>query len=71
MSVPRLLITVGVLFIVAGLVAALAARLSIRLFHLPGDFVWRGKHTVLYFPLATCLLLSVLLTLVFWLAGKR
>jgi hypothetical protein len=37
---------------------------------LPGDIVYRGKHTSFYFPLATSLLLSVLLSLVLYVIGR-
>ncbi|MGB9145700.1 MAG: DUF2905 domain-containing protein [Acidobacteriaceae bacterium] len=36
---------------------------------MPGDFAWRGRHTTVYFPLATCIVLSVVLSLVFYLLG--
>ena len=38
---------------------------------LPGDFVWRGKNTTVYFPIVTCLLLSLLGTLILWLVNRR
>ena len=71
MSLARLLIVLGILFILAGLLVALGARLPFRFGRLPGDIVWRGRHSTFYFPLATCLLLSVLLSLIFWLIGRR
>ena len=37
---------------------------------LPGDFSWRGKHGSVYFPLATCLLLSVVVSLLLHLFRK-
>jgi len=36
----------------------------------PGDIVHRGEHTTFYFPIVTCLLLSVAVTLLFWLVGQ-
>jgi hypothetical protein len=71
MSLARLLIAIGIVFVVAGLLVAIGARLPFRLGRLPGDFVWRGKNSTFYFPLATCLLLSILLSFVFWLIGRR
>ena len=38
---------------------------------LPGDIVIRGKNSVFYFPLVTCLLLSVALSFIMWLFGRR
>jgi hypothetical protein len=37
---------------------------------LPGDFVYRGKNTIVYFPLATSIIISVVLTLLFWLISR-
>jgi len=37
---------------------------------LPGDIVIERENTTFYFPLVTCLLLSVVLSLVFWLANR-
>jgi hypothetical protein len=45
-------------------------RTHLPIGRLPGDIVYRGKHTTFYFPLATSILLSVVLTLVLWLVGR-
>ncbi len=71
MSPGRMLITVGVVFIAAGLLFTLGERLPIRFGRLPGDLVFRGKNSVFYFPLATSILLSVVLSLVMWLLNRR
>ncbi len=59
----RVLIALGVLLIVAGLLVTLGDRLPIRLGRLPGDIVIRGKNGSFYFPIVTCLLISVILSL--------
>jgi hypothetical protein len=69
--VGRTLIIVGAILIVAGLLFNLGARLPIKLGRLPGDIVVRGKNSVFYFPVVTSLLLSLLLTAVMWLIGRR
>jgi len=61
-----MLITAGLLLLIAGLLITFAGRLPFRIGHLPGDISIRGKNTSFYFPLATCLLLSVLFSLVMW-----
>lgn len=71
MGAGRLLIVLGVILIVVGLIFTLGERLPFRLGRLPGDVVVRGKNTVFYFPWVTCLLVSVLLTVIFSLFGKR
>jgi hypothetical protein len=65
--VGRTLILIGVVLIVFGLLVTLGERLPIRLGRLPGDIVIRGKNGAFYFPIVTCLLLSVVLSLVMWL----
>lgn len=71
MNLGRALITIGLVILVLGVVVAVAEKFQIHFGRLPGDFVVRGKHSVFYFPLATCLLLSVVLSLVVWLLGRR
>ena len=69
-SVARLLLTVGALLIVVGLVVLLAARVGLPLGRLPGDLAWRGRYGALFVPLGTSLLLSFVLSLVFWILGR-
>jgi hypothetical protein len=70
MPLGRLLITAGLVLVVVGLLVSFADRLPFRLGHLPGDIFIQGKNSSFYFPLATCLLLSVLLTLAMWIFRK-
>jgi len=51
-------------------VVLLLGRTGLPLGRLPGDLTWRGKHTTVYFPLGTSILLSVALSLVFWLLSR-
>jgi len=67
MSGGRLLITAGVVLIVAGVLVTLLGRLPIRLGHLPGDIHIQGKNSSFYFPLTTCILISIILSLIMWL----
>jgi len=62
----KLLIFLGAAFIVVGLVIVFLGRTHLPLGRLPGDIVYRGKNTTLYFPLATCLLLSIVLSIVLY-----
>jgi Protein of unknown function (DUF2905) len=66
----RVLIVLGGVLILAGIVLVLFGRLHLPLGRLPGDIVYRGKNTTFYFPLATSILLSVLLTLVLYVIGR-
>ena len=67
----KLLIFAGLGLAALGVIVLLGPKLGIRLFNLPGDIVWRGKNTTLYFPIVTSIVLSVLLTLVLSWFGKR
>lgn len=71
MSVGKILAVLGLVLLGAGLLLMLGDRLPFRLGRLPGDFEIRGKNSVFHFPLATCVLISVVLSLLFWLLGKR
>ena len=62
----RILIGIGLFLVLCGAVVLLVGKLGLPLGRLPGDFAWRGKHTTVYFPLGTSILLSVVLSLVFW-----
>jgi DUF2905 family protein len=69
-DVGKLLIVIGLLIAAVGVVVTLAGRLP-WLGRLPGDiYVQRGNWSF-YFPLATSLVVSVVLTLLFWLLGRR
>jgi hypothetical protein len=66
----KLLVVFGVLIVVAGVVLMLVGRAS-WLGRLPGDiYVQRGNWTF-YFPLATSILVSVVLSLLLYLLGRR
>ncbi len=71
MSLGRILIVLGLLVAAAGVIVSFGERLPIRLGRLPGDIVIRGKHSVFYFPLVTCLLISAVLSLILWLMNRR
>jgi hypothetical protein len=56
--------------IVVGVVLMLAGRAHVPLGRLPGDIVYRGKNTTFYFPLATSIVVSVVLSLILCLIGR-
>lgn len=77
-GIGRALLLLGLVLSVAGLLFLFGDRLPFRLGtllgklgRLPGDIVWKGEHSTVYLPVATCLLLSALLSFVFWLLGRR
>ena len=71
MSVPfqfgKFLVITGILLIVVGVLVIVSPRFSfLGLGRLPGDIIYKGKHGAFYFPIATCLVVSGLLTLILW-----
>jgi hypothetical protein len=66
----KLLIVLGIAIALAGCVVLLLGRTHLPFGRLPGDIVYRGKHTAFYFPLATSLLLSVVLSIVLYLLQR-
>ena len=67
----RALIVTGLLLVGVGLLLTFGERLPIRFGRLPGDLIIRGKSGTFYFPVVTCLLVSVVLTLLGWLFSRR
>lgn len=69
-DIGKMLVVLGVVIAAAGLVFMLLGRTNLPLGRLPGDILYRGKHTTFYFPLVTCIILSVVLSLVLYLIGR-
>lgn len=65
-----MLLFLGLVIVGLGLVLMLLGRTNLPIGRLPGDILYRGKHTTFYFPLATSILLSVVLSLVLYLVGR-
>jgi hypothetical protein len=66
----KILAFLGIILVAAGIVLILLGRTNLPIGRLPGDFLYRGKNTTLYFPLATSLLLSVVLCIVLYLISR-
>ncbi len=66
----RALLVLGALLLFVGALLYFGGKLPLRLGRLPGDIVHRGEHTTFYFPIVTCLLLSVAFSLLLWLFGN-
>jgi hypothetical protein len=64
----RLLVIAGIVLVAAGLLWPYLTRLGLG--RLPGDIAVQGEHGGFYFPIVTCIVVSVALSLIFWLAGK-
>ena len=62
----RALLIFGMVSVLVGAVLYFGIRLPFRLGRLPGDIIHRGEHTTFYFPVVTCLVISVVLSFLFW-----
>ena len=63
----KMLIIIGGILLLVGLLLMGTGRVHLAFGHLPGDIYYRGKYFTLYFPLMTCLLLSILLSTILYL----
>ncbi len=66
----RMLVILGVVLVVIGGIVMLLGRTGLPLGRLPGDILYRGKKTTFYFPLASSILISVVLSIVLFLIGR-
>jgi DUF2905 family protein len=69
-DIGKLLIILGIVLLLAGVGLTVLGRTNLPLGRLPGDIVYRGKNTTFYFPLATSIVLSVLLSIVLYVVGR-
>ena len=69
-DIGRLLVILGIVLVVIGGLVMLLVRTGLPLGRLPGDILYRGKNTTFYFPLATSILISVVLSIVLYLVGR-
>ena len=65
-----MLVMVGVALVVLGGIVMLLGRTGLPLGRLPGDVMYRGKNTTFYFPLASSILISVVLSIVLFVIGR-
>ena len=62
----RILIGLGILLVIVGAIFLLFNRMNVPLGRLPGDFSWKGKGWAVSFPLASSIVISVVLSLILW-----
>jgi hypothetical protein len=70
MELGKLLIGLGLALVVVGAVVMLLGRMHLPLGRLPGDFLYRGKNTTVYFPLMTSVVVSVVLSILLWAVSR-
>jgi hypothetical protein len=66
----KLLVFLGGTVVLVGLVLILFGRTNLPLGRLPGDIVYRGKNTIFYFPLATSIVISIVLSVLMYVIGR-
>jgi len=69
-EIGRTLLILGAVLLVVGTFFFFGGRLPFRLGRLPGDIVHKGEHSTFYFPIVTCIVLSVGLSLLVWLLSR-
>jgi hypothetical protein len=67
----KLLLLLGGIIVAIGALLLAAGRFHLPLGRLPGDIVYRGKNTTFYFPLATSIVLSIVISLILWLLNRK
>jgi hypothetical protein len=66
----RMLVGLGLLLLVVGGLILLLGKTGIPFGRLPGDVAYRGKNFSFYFPLASSILISIVLSLIFYLISR-
>ena len=68
----KVLITVGIVFVALGILLLFSDRLSfLRIGRLPGDLIYRRGNFTFYFPIVTSIVISLILTLLFYVFRRR
>jgi hypothetical protein len=65
-EIGKTLLVIGAVLVGFGVVLLSGARLPFRIGRLPGDIVIQGRNGSFYFPIVTCIVVSVLFTLLMW-----
>jgi hypothetical protein len=69
-EIGKMMVALGLVIVVIGAVLMLFGRTNLPIGRLPGDILYRGKHTTFYFPLATSILVSIVLSLVLYVIAR-
>lgn len=63
------LLILGLVIAAVGVLLLAGPKLPFRLGRLPGDISYQGRHSSFYFPIVTCIVISVALTVILWIVG--
>ena len=65
-EIGRAILILGIVLVVIGGGILLLGRTGVPIGRLPGDITYRGKNTTIYFPIVTCIVISLVLTVISW-----
>ncbi|HUN85571.1 MAG TPA: DUF2905 domain-containing protein [Terracidiphilus sp.] len=66
----KALLGLGLLIALIGAILLFAGRMGLPLGRMPGDFVYKGRHVSVYFPLGTCILISIVVSVLLYLVSR-
>jgi hypothetical protein len=69
-EIGRMLVLFGIALIVIGGIVMLLGRTGLPVGRLPGNILYKGKNTTFYFPLATSVLISIVLSFILYVIGR-
>ncbi len=70
-NMARILISAGIVMLLAGLIFLGFSKLGLNVFKLPGDILIKKGNTSFYFPVVSCIIISLILTLILNLMSRR
>lgn len=71
MKIGKILIEIGLIFVILGIIAIGLGTVHLRLFRLPGDIVIKRDNFVIYIPITTSIILSIVATLILSILFKK
>lgn len=69
-EVGKNIIFIGIVIVIIGMILAFSDKLPFNLGRLPGDIVYKKENTSFYFPIATSIIVSIVLSFILYLFGK-
>jgi len=68
MDMQRLLIGLGLVILIVGIAWPVLSRIGLG--RLPGDIMMQSGTTTFFFPIVTCIIISIVLSMLFWLFNR-
>ena len=70
LNLGKMIILLGAILVAVGMLFVLLGRTGLPIGHLPGDIIYRRRNFAFYFPLTTSILLSIVLSLLFYFLSR-